>query len=140
MSLGLELSRLRVRISEALANEDGQQALDVLASYGHPICNALDRLNGILRNFDKQKWARDAMRVTCNDFGTAPPVERENEISLDSEPLMKRQLREYLDRTGAITSDNIGHVRRSLFMPFECDWNKWVRELTGARENKPAPR
>ncbi len=42
----------------------------------------------------------------------------------------------------AVTSENIGNIRRSLFMPFECKWNGYVRDATAAYENKssqPAP-
>ncbi len=37
-----------------------------------------------------------------------------------------------------ITSDNIGDVRRSLLMPFDCKYNGWVRDTTAALENKPS--
>ena len=36
-----------------------------------------------------------------------------------------------------INSDNIGGIRRSLFLPVDCVWNAMVRELTAERENKP---
>lgn len=36
-----------------------------------------------------------------------------------------------------INSDNIGDIRRSLFLPINCQWNDIVREETAARENKP---
>jgi hypothetical protein len=45
----------------------------------------------------------------------------------------------YLDSI-TITSDNIGEIRRSLFMPFECGWNGWVRDETANRENIVPPR
>jgi hypothetical protein len=38
--------------------------------------------------------------------------------------------------TLVITSDNIGDIRRSLFMPFDCKWNGWVRDMTAELENK----
>lgn len=52
--------------------------------------------------------------------------------------MAERLLAQHLDRL-AITSDNIGNIRRSLFHPFhgECRWNGMVRELTAERENKP---
>jgi len=36
-----------------------------------------------------------------------------------------------------INSDNIGGIRRSLFLPVDCLWNAMVRELTAERENQP---
>ncbi len=38
-----------------------------------------------------------------------------------------------------ITSENIGSVRRSLFLPFDCEWNGVVRDETAARENNKSP-
>ena len=29
-----------------------------------------------------------------------------------------------------ITINNIGEIRRFLFMPFSCKWNAWVRDIT----------
>ena len=43
------------------------------------------------------------------------------------------ELRAYLD-TLTITGDNIGDIRRSLFVPWESAWNGWVRDETAARE------
>jgi hypothetical protein len=43
------------------------------------------------------------------------------------------QMTTYLDSLD-ITSDNIGDIRRSLFMPFDCNWNSWVRDETAKRE------
>lgn len=51
-----------------------------------------------------------------------------------NEPAMKKELAAHVAKL-VITSDNIGDIRRSLFMPFSCDWNGWVRELTAEREN-----
>lgn len=50
---------------------------------------------------------------------------------------MKAELIKHLD-TLTITSENIGEVRRSLSLPFECEWNATVRDETAARENKKA--
>lgn len=50
-------------------------------------------------------------------------------------PAMKKMLTEHIS-TLHITSENIGAVRADLLMPFACDWNGWVRDLTAERENK----
>lgn len=39
----------------------------------------------------------------------------------------------YLDSI-AITSDNIGSIRRSLSLPYDSEWNAIVRDETAARE------
>ncbi len=44
------------------------------------------------------------------------------------------RLRGYLDGL-TITSNNIGDIRRSLFLPFDCEWNRIVRDETAKREN-----
>jgi hypothetical protein len=49
------------------------------------------------------------------------------------EPQMVSELRAYLDSL-TITSDNIGNIRRSLFVPWESPWNGIVRDETAARE------
>lgn len=46
------------------------------------------------------------------------------------------ELRDYLD-SQEITSDNIGNMRRQLFVPWHSEWNGIVRDETAARENKP---
>jgi hypothetical protein len=38
--------------------------------------------------------------------------------------------------TLVITSDNVGDIRRSLFMPYDCKWNGWIRDMTAELENK----
>lgn len=48
------------------------------------------------------------------------------------------ELRAWLD-TVAITSDNIGDIRRSLFFPWDSKWNAAVRDETAERENRPLP-
>lgn len=47
---------------------------------------------------------------------------------------LKSELIAYLD-TIPVTSENIGEIRRSCFMPFDCEWNGIVRDETAAREN-----
>jgi hypothetical protein len=55
-------------------------------------------------------------------------------------PMTREQLTRYLDNLdGIITSDNIGKIRRDLMMPFDCEWNAWVRDETAAREVNPSP-
>jgi hypothetical protein len=46
---------------------------------------------------------------------------------------LQHELRVYLD-TLTITSDNIGDIRRSLFVPWDSAWNGIVRDETAARE------
>lgn len=50
---------------------------------------------------------------------------------------LKRELEAYLDGL-TITGDNIGDIRRSLFMPWKSVWNGIVRDETAKRE-QPAP-
>ncbi len=59
----------------------------------------------------------------------APTAEREPPAKV------KQAVFLYLN-TLVITSDNIGDIRRSLFMPFDCKWNGWVRDMTAELENK----
>lgn len=56
-------------------------------------------------------------------------------IMVDRDADIRRELRAYLDGL-LITSDNIGDIRRSLFMPWASPWNGWVRDETAERENK----
>lgn len=44
------------------------------------------------------------------------------------------EMTDWLD-TLEITSDNIGDIRRALFLPHDCPWNEWVRMETADREN-----
>jgi hypothetical protein len=57
-------------------------------------------------------------------------------ILVDRDAEMQKELRVYLDNM-KITSENIGEIRRSLFLPWESQWNGWVREETAKREAKP---
>ena len=54
------------------------------------------------------------------------------------QPNMKQELTEWLDKV-AITSDNIGQIRRECFVPWDSEWNGIVRDETAARENKMKP-
>ena len=47
----------------------------------------------------------------------------------------QQKLIEELDKL-EITSENIGEVRRRFFLPFDCEWNGIVRDLTARRENR----
>lgn len=51
---------------------------------------------------------------------------------------LHQELIAWLD-TQKINSDNIGEIRRSLFVPWDSKWNGIVRDETAARE-KPSPR
>lgn len=33
-----------------------------------------------------------------------------------------------------ITQNNIGKIRRFLFMSFSCKWNAWIRDITARYE------
>lgn len=54
-------------------------------------------------------------------------------ILVDRDADVRREMRAYLD-TLTIHGDNIGDIRRSLFMPFDSQWNGWVRDDTAERE------
>lgn len=45
------------------------------------------------------------------------------------------ELKKYLD-TLVITSENIGHIRRQIFVPWNSEWNAIVRDETAIREVK----
>lgn len=47
----------------------------------------------------------------------------------------KDELCAYLDALD-ITSENIGDLRRSLFLPWDSSWNSLVRDETARREGK----
>lgn len=49
---------------------------------------------------------------------------------------MKQELVKYLDSL-TITSENIGDIRRSCFVPWDSEWNGLVRDLTAEREAAP---
>jgi uncharacterized protein len=48
---------------------------------------------------------------------------------------LKSELRIYLDGQ-KINSENIGEIRRACFVPWDSEWNAFVRDETAARENK----
>ena len=48
---------------------------------------------------------------------------------------LELELYRWLDEK-AITSENIGDIRRRLFMPWSSQWNSLVRDETAERENK----
>lgn len=49
--------------------------------------------------------------------------------------MTRDKLIRYLDNLDRpITGENIGQIRRDLMMPFDCEWNAWVRDETAARE------
>jgi hypothetical protein len=48
---------------------------------------------------------------------------------------LKNELIIWLDQQ-TITSENIGDIRRSLFVPWSSEWNSIVRDETASRENK----
>lgn len=47
---------------------------------------------------------------------------------------LEQELKIWLD-TQKITSENIGSIRRSLFVPWDSKWNGIVRDETAQREN-----
>ena len=55
-------------------------------------------------------------------------------LVVDRDADLRREMQTYL-RTLTITSDNIGGIRRLLFVPWDSQWNGWVRDDTAAREN-----
>jgi len=48
---------------------------------------------------------------------------------------IEQEMRDYINAQ-KITSENIGDIRRSLFMPFDSEWNGLVRDLTAEKENQ----
>ena len=40
------------------------------------------------------------------------------------------------DPEGGWRVNNIGDIRRSLFVPWESQWNGWVRDETASREGQ----
>lgn len=61
-------------------------------------------------------------------------VEKEWNPMLIEHTTFRRELRNYLD-TLKIDGDNIGEIRRSLFVPWDSSWNGIVRDETALREN-----
>lgn len=57
-------------------------------------------------------------------------------LLIDRDAILRDELRVYLD-TLHIGGDNIGDIRRSLFVPWESQWNGWVRDETAHREGRP---
>jgi hypothetical protein len=57
---------------------------------------------------------------------------------IDRDADLRLEMRVYLG-TLTITRDNIGEIRRSLFMPWDSAWNGWVRDETAAREKNKSP-
>ena len=55
-------------------------------------------------------------------------------MTTNTERALRQELRDHLDSLN-ITSENIGSIRRSLFLPFQTSWNGLVRDETAAREN-----
>ena len=83
---------------------------------------------------------RSMRRNTINE---AASLHRKGEMShhqksilVDRDAELLIELRQYLDAQ-VITGDTIGDIRRSLFVPWNSQWNGWVRDETAARE-KPA--
>ncbi len=60
-------------------------------------------------------------------------------ILVDRDAELLLELRAHLD-TLTITSDTIGDLRRSLFMPWNSQWNGWVLDETASRENRSMAR
>ena len=73
----------------------------------------------------------------CDDFraGVFALAKKEDSVPAPQWNVsgMVTALRAYLD-TKRITPDTIGDIRRTLFMPWESQWNALVREETAARE------
>lgn len=66
-----------------------------------------------------------------------PETERQG-LLIDRDAILRNELRAYLDGL-TITGDNIGEIRRSLFMPWDSPWNDVVREETANRERAAMP-
>jgi len=48
---------------------------------------------------------------------------------------LETELKNYLSSI-KVTSDNIGDIRRSLFVPWNSKWNGLVRDVSAELENK----
>lgn len=85
----------------------------------------------------------DAQPKTCPDCGCAAPFHGDGcgpmPLVAPSTTLRKGlssrlELQMHLDAF-VINSENIGDIRRSLFVDCDSAWNSWVRDETAAREN-----
>ena len=59
-------------------------------------------------------------------------------LVIDRDADLLVEMRNWLD-TQTITGENIGNIRRQLFMPWDSLWNGWVRDETATRERPPLP-
>lgn len=104
--------------------------------------------SGVLHASDADLFldAADALDAHSAKENARPNGARETDSGGCSHPLAPafaqayfyRELSAYLDSI-AITSENIGDVRRQLFEPWASAWNGVVRDETAARENKVPP-
>jgi len=115
--------------------------------------NIIKKLEEIENRPDFQIWARDPYTNKINvqiEWNNDKMIKRSktyavicpscsNEfeaLSEDHQHLLKKMLVMIIG-SKKITSDNIGDIRRSLFLPFDCgDWNGLVRDMTAESENK----
>ena len=122
-----------VRWDAALAKVDTRNAL-VLRGEGAPVAAAALALQGL--GYGVVSQMHDVVVLS------APPASRVG----SAEPpqafmvqgvadVLLRELRAYLDAL-IITGENIGDIRRSLFMPWDSEWNGRVRDETAVREGK----
>lgn len=70
-------------------------------------------------------------------FQRKPPAGSKTNSPLSNMKTLKQELIEWLD-TQIITSENIGDLRRLLQMPWNSEWNSFVRDETATRE-QPVP-
>jgi hypothetical protein len=118
-------------------------ALILLQEYYHwayPSPNAMAFVAG-LQMRDKINWPRLLSPVPGDRYvaeicraGVVGPEPAPVSLSFD----MLVELRCHLDGL-QITSENIGFIRRELFVPWNSAWNGIVRDETAKRENKGAP-
>lgn len=99
-----------------------------------PYRRIMHRHNGTFRAYDESLWkfvTADTIPLLADALMNWP----EHGI-VDPDPPASKMYQELAAYVSAqeITQDNIGTIRRSLFMPFDCEWNGWVRDLTAANE------
>lgn len=109
-----------------------QQKLDMAANY-------LEGTHGTNRDIRREAVAVMREAAALLRQPPAAPEGAWQGIMVDRDADLRREMRAYLD-TLTIHGDNIGEIRRSLFVPWDSQWNGWVRDETAIRECKlPAP-
>ena len=78
-------------------------------------------------------YSTDTLNLLREAAAALPRGETPRPLVIDRDADLRREMRAYLS-TLVITGDNIGDVRRSLFVPWNSPWNVWVRDDTAECE------